>query len=918
VIRRFQCAKLLSIALLVAVLTAAGNATLTAQVNTATIEAHASSADGQSLAGVTVRLTTASGGTRDATTDTDGIARLIAIPPGTYDVVFEFEGGPPVIERNVVLHIGQRIVVSAMRQPALETAIVVTATAPVVDLRKTDSSTNVVPEQIESLPVPDRDFQRLAFITPQVQRERGEFRFITNGPVIGAASNASQSTILVDGMEFTDSALGLATARLSLDSIREFRVIANRFDAEVGGSAAGALSIVTQSGTNDVRGKAFAFFRHDALRSTNELEVESTPFSRQQFGATIGGPLVRNRTHLFGSLEQIGETSVSRVRPTGVFQPQAADIDIPIDQTLALGRLDHQLNDRNRLTAKIVYERFRQENFRVGGVQDLSYGQRLDRDNWVLSGEHTWEGAGRAVNQLQAQVGGRKYDEPRNSTAVTEWFSNGNTLRTGGNPLGDLLGEGTFFQLRDTYSLLRGAHEIRAGFDLQHLRERSRIEAYESGLLIYVTDSRALPLGYAYGEGSSDVKANTTKYAGFIQDDWSIAPNLRVNAALRYDLDTNGNNPDFRHPLVPDGRDVDTNNFQPRASFSWDTTGDSRVVVRGGAGRFTGRYLLVPHLNELQQNGVTGRIVRQRINGVLLGLPALALDPARPQTTGVPTTPDIALIDQVLNAPSATQVSGGTTFRLGTTGLFADAEGVYVDGDDEIIVRDTNFRLGSPRANPAYNQINTYTNEGRSTYKALIFSLNGTLRGGHLITASYTLASKKNIADDFSPEFPTGYPNNPADIEAEYGRSRTDERHRIVLTGVLKAPFDLVVAPIYEYGSGQPWTHRLGYDFNGDGKNSDRAAGVPRFGESGPSFNQLSVRVTKALPLSTTRIELIAEIFNIFNTTNLNVATIDGAEFLSGPTLATPAAALVPNPNFGRYLAALPGRELQVGIRWQF
>ena len=238
----------------------------------------------------------------------------------------------------------------------------------------------------------------------------------------------------------------------------------------------------------------------------------------------------------------------------------------------------------------------------------------------------------------------------------------------------------------------------------------------------------------------------------------------------------------------------------------------------------------------------------------------------------------------------------------------------------KIIIRDKNFggNTNPVRLNRAYNQINTYTNEGHSHYKALIVGLNGALKGGHLLTASYTLGSKKNIADDFSPEFPFGYPDDPSNIEAEHGRSRSDERHRVILTAVLKAPFEIVVAPLYEYGSGQPWTHRLGYDFNGDGKNSDRPVGIKRFAESGPSFKQLSLRVTKTLRLPRTRVDLIAEAFNLFNTTNFNVASVDGAEFLSGPALATPALPFVRNANFGNYLSTLPSREVQLGLRWAF
>jgi hypothetical protein len=418
------------------------------------------------------------------------------------------------------------------------------------------------------------------------------------------------------------------------------------------------------------------------------------------------------------------------------------------------------------------------------------------------------------------------------------------------------------------------------------------------------------------------VTTDTTRIGLFIQDDWRPRPNLTVNFGLRYDLDLDGNNPDFRHPLVPDGRDKDDDNFQPRVGFSWDMEGDGKHVLRGGAGLFTGRYLLIPALVELQQNGLSGRVTRQNLNGALLGLPpAFWLDPANPTTTGIPLPPDISLLASQLDAPEALQVTLGYTTPIARTGLFFDAEAIYVDGDDEIVIRDTNFggNANPVRFDPTFNQINTFTNDGHSEYKALVLAVNGTLLGKHLLTASLTLADKKNIADDFSPVFPFGYPSDPADIDAELGRSRGDEPWRFVASAIFHLPWKLTLAPIYEYGDGQPWNHRLGFDFNGDGKNSDRPEGVERNSMDGPAFRQLSLRVSRPFALPNGfQLEVIAEAFNLFDTSNFDVNSVDGAEFLSGPTLANPALPLVPNPNFGEFRSTFPGREIQLGLRWLF
>ncbi|MGZ8867275.1 MAG: TonB-dependent receptor [Thermoanaerobaculia bacterium] len=898
---------------------------LAAQIDKGSIEAVALDQTQSPLPGVTVTVTRPDTGYEHVgITNTAGLARFPSLPPGDYQVAFALGGFAPQTQ-NVVLRIGANARVSIALQQSTSETITVTGDAPVVDVHKTDSSTNIVPEQIEALPVADRDFQRLAFIAPGVQRERGTFRFITGGPVVGAGGNASQATILVNGVDMTDQVNGLARARFSQDAVREFRVITNRFDTEIGGSAGGALSIVTKSGTNNTKGSVFGFFRDSALRSQGALDLKKNEdYSRRQLGFTLGGPLARDKAFYFASLEQINEQNITLFRPSGAFASQAADVDRPFDQTLLFGSVDATFNPQMSGGIRAVYENYNEENFRVGGVAAPDYGQTLERRNWNVTGEHNWALSSATSNDARIQYGTRRFFEPTNSNGVAEWFSSGNTLQTGGNILGDLLGDGSTWELRDTFHHHIGAgagtHDIKAGLSLQHIDERFRLDTYETGLFIYVTDTRALPLAYAYGVGSADVESDTDIYGVFLEDSWRPNANLVLNLGVRYDLDTNGNNAGFRHAMIPDGRDRDSNNVQPRFSFSYDLRGNGTSVVRGGAGLFSGRFLLVPALTELQANGESGRLLLSRINGALLGLPAFALDPANPTTTGILSKPSITLLAPDLVTPQSTQASLGYTMKLGSTRLFLDTEAVYVKGEDEITVRDVNWTGNATRTRPntAWDQINMYTNDGRSEYKAFVLSLNGNIRRRDLLTASVTIADKKNISDDFSPDFPTGYPNDPAHMEGEYGRGRGDERYRVVLSGVFHLPLGFIAAPIYEYGSGQPWTHRLGYDFNADGKNSDRPLGVERNGEDGPSFQQLALRLTKSFPVGGGQLQAIAEVFNVFDRTNYDVQSIVSGEFLSGPTASNPALAYNPNPRFGQYNATLPPREFQLGLRWIF
>jgi TonB dependent receptor/Carboxypeptidase regulatory-like domain len=896
-----------------------------AQVDKASLDAVAVDASGAPVPGVTVTLVRpATGYQTIGVTDRAGVAQFLALTPDEYRVSFALQGFATPPDQSVKLRVGQTAKISVTLKPSASETITVSAESPVVDLHKTDSSTNIVPEQIESLPVADRDFQKLAFLTPGVERERGGFRFIGGGPVVGAGGNASQSTILVNGVDFTDESLGLARTRFSQDAIREFRVIADRFDTAIGGSSGGAISVVTKSGTNDTKGSVFLFDRDKALRSQGAFDLAKNDYSRQQYGFTGGGPLQRDRLFYFASGEQIDEKNVVLFRPGGAYAPLAADVSHPFNQTLLFGSVDAQFSPKQTGGVNVVYDNYSEDNFRVGGVADPSYGQTLERKNWNVTGELNSALSSVASNEARAQFGHRRFFEPTNSNTVAEWYSSGNTLMRGGNILGNLLGDGSTWEVRDTlhYHFTAGSssHDIKAGASLQHVTDRSVIDVYKYGLFLYLTDTKALPLAYAYGVGSSDSTISTDLYGAFVEDAWRPNTNLLVNLGFRYDLDTNGNNPDFTHPLVPNGRERDTNNYQPRASFTYDVGGSGTNVIRGGAGRFTGRFLLVPALAELQQNGITGRVAFTRLNGAIFGIPALTLDPNNPTTTGIAQKASITLLSPTFKSPQSDQASLGWTTRLGDSRLYFDTEGIYVKGKDEIIIRDTNFggNAHPARPNTTWTNINMYTNEGHSKYQALVLSMNGNVRQSDLLTASVTFAGKKNINDDFSPDFTTGYPNDPANIEAEYGRSRGTERYRIVLSGVFHAPWSVTVAPIFEYGSGQPWTERLGYDFNGDGFNSDRPAGVGRNTMNGPAFRQLSLRIAKDIPFRMGSLQAIAEGFNITNFKNLDVNSISAGEFLSGPTLANPNAAKVVNPRFGQYSATLSPREFQLGLRWSF
>jgi len=216
---------------------------------------------------------------------------------------------------------------------------------------------------------------------------------------------------------------------------------------------------------------------------------------------------------------------------------------------------------------------------------------------------------------------------------------------------------------------------------------------------------------------------------------------------------------------------------------------------------------------------------------------------------------------------------------------------------------------------PDYASVDTFTSEGRSWYKALSVGLWGTLRAGHIITAALVAAEKKNIQDD---PVTLEFVSDPADIDAEWGRSGTDERYRLVLSGVFRLPWNVSLSSIYEYGSGQPWNRRYGYDYNGDFRITDRPEGVSRNDRNGPRFSQLDLLLSKAFDVGAQgSLVVLVEVFNLFDTVNYDVRSVDGAMYFDGPTLANPDVAFVPNPGFGTYRNTHRPLEAQIGLRWR-
>jgi hypothetical protein len=883
-----------------------------AQIDTANLVIRSVDSAGAALPEVAVIVRSDETGLeRTATTDRDGRVTITALPPGPWSLSAARESYQTITDQPLQLLVGQTMHLRLVFQTVASGSVTVSGELPMIDLYRADVSTNIVPKQIGNLPIPDRQFDRLALLAPTVQPDPTLYFGRTGTPVLGPAGSAWSNTYLLDGIDVTNPGNGQPLLDISPDAIREFRVISQGFDAEIGLSTGGALSVVTHSGGNQLIGLAYAFYRGDALRARGALEQESGDFTRYHVGFTLGGAIVPDRSHFFVAFEHVNDDDVALYRPGGEFAGQDEDVPYVTSSTLALLSLDHAFTASSSGFATLFYNHGTVENDQVGGVADESWGWSVKGDTVMLVAGHTWLMDADRLNELRALVHVQDSYAPLNSSAVGEWFSRGATRQTGAHLAGTADVDDTNFRLQDTlHWQVPHGHELRSGLIYQHSRWRVTADRFQHGFLVYDNDTRNVPISYSYGIGSSTQDLETDAVGVFIQDDWRVNATLTVGLGLRYDLELGGNNPDFEHPLVGH-RGHDTDNVQPRLSLVWDLGGAGRTILRGGAGRYTGRYLVFPAIWELQFNGVSGRQLFTRVS-----VPGNPIDITDPEHTGLLLPPDISLLADDLEAPESTQANLGLSQRLGSSGLVLGVDAMWAEGRNELVYRDTNWKGNddpcmrdpvptfSCRIDPGYTAIDRYTNEGRSRYRALSVGLSGTLEGGHLLSASLTFGDKKNIMDDALTNVK---PSDSADVEGEWGRSSTDERVRLVVSGVFYLPWGLTLAPVYEYGSGRPWNVLVGDDDNGDLSYFDRQPGHRRNDQDGPRFSQLSLRLTKAVPLGRgNRFDLIVEVFNVFNTTNYDATSVDNA-YLDGT-----------NPRFGEYTATLPPREIQLGLRYVF
>ncbi len=431
----------------------------------------------------------------------------------------------------------------------------------------------------------------------------------------------------MDGLSANDDAAGLSGLPYGVDAVEQFQVVSSGGQAELGRALGGYVNVVTRSGTNQLRGTAYGFFRDDALNAPNALSGTTLPMAQQQYGASVGGPIRRGRTFYFVNaeqrrLDQSGFATISaanlatvnaRLAATG-YPGQAIATGIfetPIDSVHLLGKIDHAFTGRDQLSVRYSLYDVASENSRgAGGLSAPSASAGIDNRDQAVSVSNTLTLGARTVNETRAQF---TYSDllalpadPFGPAVNIAGVASFGTFPS--SPQGRL---NTMVQVVNTVAQQRGAHALRAGVDVIHNDDTITFPRAVRGSYAFSSLANFLAgtynnAGFTQTFGDTVVQQGSTSLGLYAQDEWSATPRLTLNLGLRYDLQQ------------LETVDTDTNNVSPRAGFAWTPFDSRELVVRGSAGLYFDRVPLRALANALLSADNTTDLAKLRQRNIAL------------------------------------------------------------------------------------------------------------------------------------------------------------------------------------------------------------------------------------------------------------------------------------------------------------
>jgi outer membrane receptor protein involved in Fe transport len=944
-----------------------------ASAQNATVEGIVRDASGAVLPGATVTAKNEETGlTRTAVADGVGQYHVRALPPGRYTLVVELSGFTTEARQGVVLIIEQTAALDFTLKPAaLAETLTVTGESPIIDTSRSDVATSVSTQQIQDLPVASRRWIDLAMLTPGTSQDNIRGFFYRGNVNVGAGTREYSNGFMVDGVNNTWAEMGEPRQNFAMDSIREFRVSTSTYKAEYGLATGGVVSVVSKSGTNTFHGSGLLFFRDKSLTAREFFQARKPDYRRYQYGATIGGPIVKDKTHFFFAYEGTKEKQFFTVSSGGLWPEYDGTYPSKQNRWTYLGRLDHQLSAKQTLFARVAAEDEYRPIITTGGRvhPTNSFDFAVPRDSVVIG--HTWVMTDRAVNDFRVQRAYAKYIvAPPNSNS--EWdpgdfgqdrldyctpVFNYPSVAIGGCG-NSQMGPETRWQIKDDFSYLvtgwGGQHQLKTGADFSYIPFQYDNMGNPPGNWTFPKDAPYNP-----GDPTTwpTLYTNTLPTYGdipvkhfstYVQDDWEVTQNLTFNLGLRYDLQTGVFLEDVPALLqkIQDklGRDGsfpieiptaltngysgrgDRNNFGPRAGIAWDPRGNGVTNVHAAYGLF------YDNIRTLLQGG---ELTWPQAKGITIPRPSFP-DPFQGRSrdqflSGAP--PNITVNSSDFVNPYAHQANLGISRQLTrNTGITADGTFVwrYSDRNDPV---DPNLPDPVTRAKPypQFGRVSFLQSTADNTYKALLVKLEKRMSNNYQYLVSYTLSQSEDT--NFTETAPDAY-----GFVSVTRPAAGDRRHRLVVSGIVALPWQTQISAIGDFRSSLRFNPSTSVDLDGDGYIGDLPSGV-EVGSgcrglnldavnayrtsrrlttvsevSCPQFANMDVRFSKFFSFAGQhRVEFIAQLFNIFDRANYNVpnGNVGSGNDLTGRPLFGQSTQLLPNIN-------APSRQVEFAIRYQF
>jgi hypothetical protein len=884
--------------------------------------------------------------TSTATTNHEGRFRFPYLKLGPYEITVRQQGFTDVT-RAVTLTVG-----SAFELPvtltvgATQTNVVVTGEALVLEGARSQIAGTVPQAEVKNLPLNGRNFLDVALLIPGVSPTNTASNQLFaetsavpgQGISVGSQRNFSNSFI-VDGLSANDDAAGLSGIFYGLDVVHEFQVVTSGGQAEFGRAMGGYLNVVTKSGTNTMHGDLYGYFRNQRFNASNAISHSVLPLTQAQYGASLGGPILRDRTFYFANFEQreLNQSGLITIAPASVDAINARLSAVgykgplistglypnPVHNTNFLAKADHQFNRKDQFSVRYSLYDVHSPNSRgAGALNAASASAGLDNTDQTFSLSNIAAFSSRLVNETRAQFTHSNLQalpsDPIGPAVSISGVASFGTLS--GSPtkrINDL------YEIADSISYQAGSHAIRAGVDFLYNDDtitypRSIRGSYSFSSLATFLTGTYNNSGFTQTFNNSVISQTNPNFGFYAQDEWKVGRRLTLNLGVRYDLQ-------FLKTI-----NTDTNNVSPRAGFAWSPFESRRTVVRGGFGLFYDRVPLRALANALLSAGNTAEVANLSQLSISLS-PTQAGAPVFPNILGSLTLPPGILFNfstmnrNMQNAYSSQgsfeieqQLGANATLSVGYQHLRGLHLIISVNQNvPTCVAAGTN---NGCRPNPNYGNNSQYSPLADSHYDGLHISfVQRPVRWGN-----YRISYAYSKALDNVGEFFFSSPIDNFNIWQDYGRSDDDQRQRLVFNGTIHSPMGKAnsawekvshgfqFSTLLQYYSALPFNITAGSNtIQGTGaRPTVNGAFISRNAGIGFDFFNVNARLSRLFPLTERlHMEAIAESFNTLN--HVNGVSLTGA-FGAGVYPTNPAS------NFRQITAVGDPRTLQLALRLSF